>query len=139
MAVQQRRKEHEKNIFETLHNEIKCASSIKESNFMGLFFSLFFGKNRSQFSNFLTVRAEEEEFLTTSLFFYSFISHLNPLIHEVFVSFFAIEVIRCLHKANACLNRSGKTLNCLRPLSYILYHTMKYTFCKDICRILGIS
>ena len=29
----QPRKEHEKSIFETLHNEIKCVLSVKESNF----------------------------------------------------------------------------------------------------------
>ena len=43
----QPRKGHEKCIFETLHNEIKCVLSIKESNF-----------NEKMDQNLLTVRAE---------------------------------------------------------------------------------
>ena len=42
-------KGHEKCIFETLHNEIKCVLSVKESNF---------NKKRSKFSHLLPVRAE---------------------------------------------------------------------------------
>ena len=47
----QQQKGHEKRIFETLYNEIKCVLSIKESNFNG--------KYGSKFSHLLTVRAEE--------------------------------------------------------------------------------
>ena len=36
--------------------------------------------------------------------------------YYIFVFFFAIGVSRIFALANACLNRSGKTLNCLRPL-----------------------
>ena len=43
-------KGHEKCIFETLHNEIRCVLSVKESNFNE--------KNGSKFSHLLTVRAE---------------------------------------------------------------------------------
>ena len=43
-------KGHEKSMFETPYNEIKCVLSTKESNFNG--------KNGSKFSHLLTVRAE---------------------------------------------------------------------------------
>ena len=44
----QPQKGHEKSIFETLHNDIKCVLGIKESKFNG--------KNRSTFSHLLSVR-----------------------------------------------------------------------------------
>ena len=62
---------HEKCIFETPHNEIKCVLGITESKFIG--------KNRSKFSHLLAVRAEGVEPLTVSLtikylgFFYAFL------------------------------------------------------------------
>ena len=46
----QPQKGHEKSIFDTLHNDIKCVLGITESKFNG--------KNRSTFSHLLTVRAE---------------------------------------------------------------------------------